>query len=77
MEAIITFMVAKTDAWDQIVGFWGLLIIAWWIMLYPHTDDGVPDSPRMKWWEKQNHAALIDPGVAIALEVFEHERTNV
>lgn len=57
---------ATMDAWDQFVAFLGLFVIAWWITLYPHDDDGVPEPKRKTLAERKAHAAKIDPGIWLA-----------
>lgn len=56
-------MMATMDAWDQVCAFFGLLIFAWWISIFPHCDDGVEEPERQRLHVIRGHAARIDPGI--------------
>ena len=51
-------------ALEQVLAFWAWLVVAWWISIMEHGDDGVVVR-RHRLAERLGHAATIDPGIAL------------
>jgi hypothetical protein len=55
-------------AWEQVASFWALLVAGWWLMRYPHDDDGV-EYPYIRLCDRptlvHGLARRIDPGMRV------------
>jgi hypothetical protein len=45
---------------EQVGAFCALLVVAYWLAVYPHDDDGI-DVPMRRLAERRSHASRIDP----------------
>ena len=52
-------------ALEQVLAFWAWLVVAWWISIMEHGDDGVVVR-RHRLAERLGHAATIDPGMRLS-----------
>lgn len=51
------------NAVEQILAFWGMLVVAWWLTICPHDDDGV-DVPLRRLFERSLWMLQFDPGLS-------------
>jgi hypothetical protein len=56
------------NALGQVLGFWALLVAAYWVSVMDHTVDDV-DVPLRRLTERQSWMYQFDPGLKSQLEV--------